>query len=105
MIKNVQIDNANKQEQQWSDISVEELQTALKKSHKWKSAGIDQVSNSLLNSLCRGHYIFASLLSDTSKNLEDSPAWLYEGITNLLPKTDDTLNPNRPIICLSSTYK
>ena len=31
-IKNVQTDNANIQEQQWSDISVKELETALKKS-------------------------------------------------------------------------
>ena len=29
-IRNVQIDNANIQEQQWSDNSVKELQTALK---------------------------------------------------------------------------
>ena len=40
-IKNAQTDNANIQGQRWSNISVEELQTALKNSHKWKSAGID----------------------------------------------------------------
>ena len=59
-IKNVQTENVNIQEQQWSDI-VEELQTALKKSHKWKSAGINQDLNDWLNSLCKGHSIFASL--------------------------------------------
>ena len=48
-IKNVQTDNANIQEQQWSDISVEELQTALKTSHKWKSVKIDQVTNYWFN--------------------------------------------------------
>ena len=51
----MQIDNANIQEQQWSDISVAELQLALKKSNKWKSAGIYQVSNYWLNSLRKGH--------------------------------------------------
>ena len=48
-IKNVQTDNAYIQEQHRSDISVEELQTALKKSHKWKSVGVNQVSNYWLN--------------------------------------------------------
>ena len=41
----MQTDNENMQEQQGSDISVEELQTALKRSHVCKSAGIEQVSN------------------------------------------------------------
>ena len=34
-----------------------------------------------LNSLYKGHYIFASHLPKTIKNPEDSPAWLSEGIT------------------------
>ena len=94
-IKNVQTNNANIQEQQWSDNSVEELQTALKTSHKCKSAGRNQVSSYWLNSLCKGHYILASLLSDTIKNQEDSPACLSEGITYLPPKTNDTVNPKK----------
>ena len=89
-IENVQINNANIQEQQWSDFSVKELQTALKKSHQSRSARIDQVLNYWLNSLCKGHYILALLLSDTTKNPEDFPAWLSGGITYLLPKTNDT---------------
>ena len=60
-----------------------------------------------MNSLYKGHYIFASLLSDTVKNLEDFPAWLSEGITYLLPKTNDTIDLKNcsPITCLSATYK
>ena len=94
-IKKVQNDSANRQEQQCSDISAKELQTALKMSHKQKSAGINQVSNCCLNSLCKGHYILASLLSGTIKNLEGSSAWLSEGITYLLPKSNDTVNPKK----------
>ena len=106
-IKNVQTDSAKIQEQQWSDISGKELQTPLKKFHKWKSAGIDQVSNYWLNSLHKGYYILASLLSDTIKNMEDSLALLAEWVIYLLPKTNDTVNPKnyRPITCLSTTYK
>ena len=100
-IKNVQTDHANIQEQQWRDISVEELQTALKKTHKWKAAGIHQVSNYWLNLLNKGHYILASLLPETIKNLNDSPAWLSKGITYLLPKANDRVNPKnyKPITC------
>ena len=81
-IKNVHTDNANIHQQQWSDISVKELQAALKRSHKWTSAEIGQVSYYWLNSLYKGHYILVSLykghyilvslLSATSKNLEES---------------------------------
>ena len=81
-IKNVHTDNANIHQQQWSDISVKELQTALKRSHKWTSAEIGEVSYYWLNSLYKGHYILVSLykghyilvslLSATSKNLEES---------------------------------
>ena len=79
----------------------------LKMSHKWKSAGIDQVLNYWLNSLNKGHYILASLLSDTVKDWEDSPAWLSEGMTYLLPTTYDTVNAKnyRPITCVCTTYK
>ena len=46
-------------------------------------------------------------LFDTIKNPEDSPAWLSDGITYLLPKTNDTVNPKnyKPITCPSTNYK
>ena len=99
-IKNVQTDNAKIQEQKWSDISVKDLQTALKQSQK--SAGIEQVSHYWLSALYKGYYI-----RDTVKNPKYSPAWLSEGTTYLLPKTNDTVNPKncRPITWLSTTYK
>ena len=55
--------------------------------------------------ICKGHYILASLLSDTVKNLEEFPGWLSEGITYLLPKINDTVNPKncRPKTCLNKT--
>ena len=60
-----------------------------------------------MNSLHKGKYIHASLLSDRIKNLEDSAGWLSEGITYLLPKANDTVNPKKykPITWLSTTYK
>ena len=101
----MQTDNENMQEQQGSDISVEELQTVLKRSHICKSAGIEQVSNYGLKSFYEGHYILASLLSDTIKNLEDSLSLLSEGIIYLLSEANDKKNPKKyiPITCLSTT--
>ena len=66
-----------------------------------------QVWNYWLNSLCKGHCILASLLSDTVKSPGDSPAWPSEGITYLLPKTNNTVKSKnyRPVSCLSTTYK
>ena len=106
-IKNIQTDNANIQDQPWSESGVKELQTTVKKSHKWKSAGVDQVLDYWLNSFYKGHFILASPLSDAIKNPEDSPAWLTEWITYLQPKANDTVNPKnyRPVTCVSTTYK
>ena len=40
-------------------------------------------------------------------NPESAPEWLCEGLTCLLAKSEETRNPknNRPITCLSTTYK
>ena len=48
-----------------------------------------------------------SFLTQLTKNPEDFPSWLSEGFANLLPKTDDTVNPKkcRPLTCLTMTYK
>ena len=40
--------NEKVKEQEWQNITVRELQTALNKSQKWKSPGIDKVPNFLV---------------------------------------------------------
>ena len=86
---------------------MDELRAALKKSHKWKSPGIDQIPNFWLNSLSEMHVVYARCLSDIVLNPEVAPTWLTEGTTYLLPKSEDTKNPKnyRPITCLTTTYK
>ena len=41
------------------------------------------------------------------QNPEAAPEWLTEGTTDLLPKSQETQNPQnyRPITCLTTTYK
>ena len=106
-IKNTEEVNKNKEQQEWKKITKEELELALKKSHKWKSPGIDKIPNFWLNSLSKGHQKLAALLSCVVETPENAPDWLSEGITYLLPKTKETKNPKnyRPITCLTTTYK
>ena len=51
------------------------------------------------------HYarIFNTIINE---NIE-TPSWLTKGMTSLLPKSKDTMLPNkyRPICCLPTTYK
>ena len=63
-IKHTQEINENKQQQDWKETSKERLESALKYSHKWKSPGIDRISNFWIHALSKGHSKIASLLSD-----------------------------------------
>ena len=97
----------DREQQTWNNISVEELQAALGKAHKWKSPGIDNVPNFWLKSLTELHQPLTNSLNQITNKPENIPGWLTEGITYLLPKSEDTKNPQnyRPITCLSTTYK
>ena len=45
-------DRTKKTEQQeWEDIELKEVESSLKKSHKWKSPGLDKLPNFWLNIL------------------------------------------------------
>ena len=95
------------EQQRWVEITVEELRSALSKSHKWKTPGIDKIPNFWLNSL---HELHKPLTDSFNKIINDPgniPDWLTEGTTYLLPKNADTKNPKnyRPITCLTTTYK
>ena len=43
------------EEQEWKVINIEELCSALTKSHKWKSAGVDKIPYFWLNCLISTH--------------------------------------------------
>ena len=57
-----------------------------------------------LNSL---HPRYVSLFNKILDGTENTPEWLTQGRTTLLPKSKETHRPNkyRPICCLSTTYK
>ena len=95
------------EEQSWDDINIEELEYALKKSQKWKSPGIDEVSNYWLHHMFAMHKLLAKKISEIISEPDRMSHWLAEGTTCLLAKTTETTNAKnyRPIKFLSTTYK
>ena len=94
-------------EQEWENITAEEIERSLRKSHKWKSLGVDQIPNFWLHTLSSAHAKLASNLNSIMKEPNLTPKWLCHGATYLLAKSSETENPKnyRPITCLSTSYK
>ena len=63
-IGNIEKGNEKVKEQEWQNITVLEFQAALTKSQKWKSPGIDNVTNFWLNALSSSHFTFTRLLNE-----------------------------------------
>ena len=95
------------EEQEWKVINIEELRSALTKSHKWKSPGVYKILNFWLNCLTSTHKQMALNFTNILQNHETASEWLTEGTTYLLPKNQEIQNPQnyRPITCLTTTYK
>ena len=93
--------------QSWRAINVEETTCAINKSSNWKSPGKDKVSNFWLKHLVSLHEDLAKAYTKVIEHPEETPEWLTEGITHLLPKTEETKNPKnyRPITYLPTMYK
>ena len=94
-------------EQEWENITAEEIERSLRKSHKWKSPGVDQIPNLWLHTLSSAHAKLACNLNSIMKEPNLTPKWLCHGATYLLAKSSETENPKnyRPITCLSTSYK
>ena len=104
-IKEQEIQNESIATQEWEDINLDEVRTALAKANKWKSPGIDKIPNFWLNVLTETHVEMAQQYNDMMKQPNKFPKWLVQGLTYLLPKSDETHNPKnyRPITCLTTT--
>ena len=69
------------EEQEWEVKIIEELRSALTKSHKWKSLRVDKVPNFWLNYLTSSHKQMALNFTNILQNPETAPEWLTEGTT------------------------
>lgn len=106
-IKQLEREAVDIPEQQWNNITTEEVTKALRKSHKWKSPGLDQVPNFWLDALQSAHSKLASSFNAVINDPHLTPSWFCQGTTYLLAKTLETGDPKnyRPITCLSTSYK
>lgn len=89
-------------------IDLKDVQDAIKRTSNWKSPGCDKIQNFWIKKLTSTHEHFADAFTNILKHPAETPDFLTQGITYLLPKTE-TESPNpanyRPITCLSTTYK
>ena len=74
-------------------INIEELRSALTKSHKWKSPGVGKIPNFLLNCPTSTHKQMALNFTNILQNPETAPEWLTEGTTYLLSKNQENSKP------------
>ena len=74
---------------------------------KWKSPGIDKVPNFWLNSFDSIYNSITNCLNKAMINPELTPKWFTQGVTYLLPKSNETNIPKnyRPITCLPTMCK
>ena len=106
-LKDIEEKTEDVSQQEWGNITVHEIREVLKKSHKWKSPGIDQLTNFWLDALFSTHAQLALNFKSIMTDPTTTPKWFYQGTTHLLAKSTDTVNPKnyRPITCLSTLYK
>ena len=78
------------EQQEWEQVTVEEIRAALGKAHKWKSPGTDKIPNFWLNALSFIHHPLCVCINELLSNPTDIPDWVTEGVTYLLPKSEET---------------
>ena len=81
------------------DLTVEELRVNMNRAANWKSPGPDRLPNFRIKQFKNLHKLMAEAYSEIIKDPKQTPDWLVEGATNLLPKN------YRPIACLPTTFK
>jgi len=106
-IHRLEKEHESTKQQEWMSITLEETRTAIMKTSNWKTPGNDGVANFWLKSITSLHQDLCEALNAIITAPESCPAWLTNGTTYLLPKTEDTrvLKNYRPITCLPTTYK
>ena len=92
---------------EWKDLTVAELRVNMTRAANWKSPGPDRLPNFWIKQFKSLHKSMTEAYSKIVKDPKQTPDWLVEGATNLLPKKEETWIPKnyRPIACLQTTFK
>ena len=80
---------------EWKDLTVEELRVNMTRAANWKSPGPDRLTNFWIKQFKSLHKSIAEAYSKIVKDPKQTPDWLVEGATNLLPKKEETLDPQK----------
>ena len=92
---------------EWKDITIEQMQQTTAKLSNWKSPGPDQVQNFWIKYLTAAHPALTRICNQVITDPSKAPAWLTGGHTTLIHKkgpTEEATN-YRPITCLPTYYK
>jgi len=94
-------------EMQWTPISLDDLNTAIKCIANWKAPGLDGLPNFWLKYLSSAHNHLVKCFNDIFSGAVELPSWFVTGSTRLIPKNVNTSDPKnyRPITCLPTMYK
>lgn len=95
------------QEMTAEHFTLNDVKSAINSTHNWKATGIDNIHNYWYKKFTCVHEQLTKQLNDLIEHPEEMPEFLTQGITYMLPKTEDTKNPAkyRPITCLPTIYK
>ena len=93
--------------QETNDITIDEVRTAIKNANNWTSPGLDKIPNFWLKNIDKLHTDLAREYNTILKEPDKCPEWLTQGLTFLIPKSNDTNEAKnyRPITCLPTMYK
>eukprot|EP00957_Ditylum_brightwellii_P144201 10987596-Ditylum_brightwellii.AAC.1 len=94
-------------EQQWTDITPNELHRTIFKTKNWKAPGVDLVHNYWYKHLLALQQWLCDALNGVILDPMLLPDWATVGTTTLPLKKGPDCDPNknRPITCLSTLYK
>ena len=94
-IKRLEDTQKELESQSWVAINAQEVTSATNKTNNWKSPGKDKVPNFWLKYLESLHEDMAREYTKIIENPAEMPEWLTDGLTILLPKTEETKNQKK----------
>jgi len=91
---------------EWSPVCEKDVAKALRTTPNWEVPGRDQIANFCLKLLTATHKHIAALFNKLIEE-DQIPEWLMAGVTFLIPKNENTENPQNytPVTYLPTIYK
>jgi len=90
-----------------SPVTTEQISRLIAKILNWKAPGTDGINDFWIKRFTATHSYLAHHFNQFMEGAENIPDFLVQGITYLLPKSQDSQDPfkYRPITCLCTMYK